>query len=459
MTEPSDNESDKKPTPELATKETNENSGDDTNKEKKKPRSAYFSKARNFVKTKLTPIISLLVVFLIALVIWLSPFLRNYLYEHSQNFSVVFVVALLILAVWHIPKWQMASLKNTQGNTNESEFGRAKERLKLEDDARKTFVQIAGGVLLLIGFYLTYKTLELNRQTLDLNYKTQELSREGQITDRFTKAISQLGDDQITVRLGGLYALERIAKDSPKDHWTVMEILSSYVRDKSPRNVAPQNQETKSLPNEPHRVLKVPTDIQTALTIIGRRNIGLGLERQEPDYIDLSNTALQGVKLNDEFVFRDAPEGSFAYHKQAYFETANFANSDLQVADLRQATFKGAIFSFANLSNANLNFANLSFAIFYNTNLSLANLRETDLSFANLSGADLSYTNLKRASLVQTKGLTMEQLTKAIIDENTRLPAEFENQKSLLLEKSKQQIEGLKKVFGESDLRWKGLID
>lgn len=59
------------------------------------------------------------------------------------------------------------------------------------------------------------------------------LSREGQMTDRYTKAIEQLGSEKLDVRIGGIYALERIALDSAKDHPTVMEVLSTFIREHS----------------------------------------------------------------------------------------------------------------------------------------------------------------------------------------------------------------------------------
>ena len=34
------------------------------------------------------------------------------------------------------------------------------------------------------------------------------------MTDRYTKAIEQLGSDKLDVRIGGIYALERVARDS-----------------------------------------------------------------------------------------------------------------------------------------------------------------------------------------------------------------------------------------------------
>ena len=44
--------------------------------------------------------------------------------------------------------------------------------------------------------------------------RTYRLTKRGQLTDRYMKAVEQLGSDQLDVRLGGIDALERIAKDS-----------------------------------------------------------------------------------------------------------------------------------------------------------------------------------------------------------------------------------------------------
>jgi hypothetical protein len=56
------------------------------------------------------------------------------------------------------------------------------------------------------------------------------LSREGQVTDRYTKAIEQLGSEKLDVCIGGIYALERVARDSARDHPTLMEVLTAFIR-------------------------------------------------------------------------------------------------------------------------------------------------------------------------------------------------------------------------------------
>lgn len=57
---------------------------------------------------------------------------------------------------------------------------------------------------------------------------------QGHITDRFTAAVEQLGSNNMAVRLGAIYALERISRDSRRGHWTIMETLTAYVREHVP---------------------------------------------------------------------------------------------------------------------------------------------------------------------------------------------------------------------------------
>lgn len=87
-----------------------------------------------------------------------------------------------------------------------------------ENEVRGTLLQALAGIVLLAGLYLTYRTFDLNRQ--------------GQVTDRFTRAIDQLGEEsKLDVRLGGIYALERIARDSKRDYGPTMEVLTAFVRE------------------------------------------------------------------------------------------------------------------------------------------------------------------------------------------------------------------------------------
>jgi len=190
-----------------------------------------------------------------------------------------------------------------------------KERIVLESTLTSTLAQILTGGFFFITAYFSWGNLQV------ANAK--------QITERFTQAINQLGSEKIEVRLGGIYALERIAKDSPKDHWTIMEVLTAFVRERSPvsrlqKSNRKQTFLTNFLPSEPSQDTppKIATDLQAALTVIGRRD----LKKKEPHHrIDLSQTDLSGANL------------SFAY---------------LSGANLSSTKLNGANFSFANFSGA-----------------------------------------------------------------------------------------------------------
>jgi hypothetical protein len=107
--------------------------------------------------------------------------------------------------------------------------------------------QILAGTALLAGLYFTWRGQGLTQKGQEATQRNTQrqlqLTEQGQITERFTRAIDQLGatdetGEKLEIRLGGIYALERIDKESPKRayHATVMEVLTAYVRENSRRD-------------------------------------------------------------------------------------------------------------------------------------------------------------------------------------------------------------------------------
>jgi hypothetical protein len=202
-----------------------------------------------------------------------APFLQT-----NPSVVVVLIVSLALplfwLLLWKLPQWQVAAVPEV------------KDRIDLESKSRQTIAQILGGAALLVGLYFTSQTLRT--------------TQEGQITDRFTKAIAQLGDKNLSVRLEGIYALERIAKDSESDHWSVMEVLTAFVREYSHgksnalRAWMPILFEKDQWPEDRARS-KPPADIQAVLTVIGRRTRTFG--NGEMQSLNLRNANLQGADL------------------------------------------------------------------------------------------------------------------------------------------------------------------
>jgi hypothetical protein len=140
------------------------------------------------------------------------------------------------------------------------------------------------------------------------------LTREGQITERFTRAIEQLGathdnrTKNLELRLGGIYALARIARESEEDHWPIMEVLTAYVRQHAPlgpeqdqegaedATAAKKSEEDSRGATEITKVPAPEPDIQAIMTVIRRRTRYYG--HGELEYLDLHETNLTGADLS-----------------------------------------------------------------------------------------------------------------------------------------------------------------
>jgi hypothetical protein len=210
----------------------------------------------------------------------------------------------------------------------------------------------------------------------------QVLIREGQVTDRYNAAVTNIGDDSLEVRLGGIYALQRIMEDSPRDQPTIVNVLSTYIR----THAKNPERETGPLPG--------PTsDVQAALTTLGNRNHAHDRDAQ----VDLHSTNLVSVNLRDADL-RGANLAS-ANLASANVRDADVAGADLRGANLRDANLASATLRGVTSSGADLRDAFLSFAYLRDANLSSVNLRGADLSYADLRGADLAGADLAGADL------------------------------------------------------------
>ena len=290
--------------------------------------------------------------------------------------GIVAGVALAVL--FCLPKWQVKQAKVDQGSLLlDDEYQLA----KLEDEYRRTLAQILGGLGLLYGLSLAERRIVATEENVRVALKNVRVAEEGHITERFTRAIAQLGDhENMAIRLGGIYALERLAKDSEKDHGPVMEVLTAHVREQAPR----PKQDTQEVAGPP------PTDIQAILTVIGRRETTDDNRRNNP--LDLSYTRLGRANLREANLFGANLFG-------ANLRLANLREANLRLANLREANLRLANLDRANLRLANLSEAALSEADLNGTNLSGANLSEAKLSRAWLTGADLSGADLSEADL------------------------------------------------------------
>jgi uncharacterized protein YjbI with pentapeptide repeats len=255
-------------------------------------------------------------------------------------------------------------------------FDKAADELKAQNDVRTTLLQALAGAVLATGAYLTFRQLQHNIQS---SREEHDLDRQGQITERFTHAIDQLGTkDQPEVVLGGIYALGRIAHDSDYYRPIIAEILATYVRTHAPWSESRPDQHKA----EDTLQWRAP-NVQAALAVLGDTTSDMEFDLRGTD---LHEADLKGAKFKDVRLY-----------------AANLQRARLRGADLRDARLDNANLWGAQLQSADLQGAQLERAILQSAHLRGADLRGARLDGANFQGADLRDAQLDRAILQGTR--------------------------------------------------------
>jgi Pentapeptide repeats (8 copies) len=239
----------------------------------------------------------------------------------------------------------------------------------------------AQGQLLTLGAGLFAAGALLAVADFTLSQRTLKLTEQGQVTRRHTEAIEQLGSDRLDVRIGGIYALERVARDSARHHPAVMEVLTAFVREHSHEPWPPPDSDDR----EPERSTR--PDVQAALTVAGHRDAQRDIQPMDLTGTDLTRADLHGAN------FTRADLG------RADLTGADLTRADLTGANLGRADLTGADLTGADLTRARFFFARLFCARLINARLTRADLGGADLTGADLHGADLTGANLGRADL------------------------------------------------------------
>jgi hypothetical protein len=241
--------------------------------------------------------------------------------------TTLLVAALLVTVVWILPSVL----------TEHPRLRDAAARHRAITDTRANLMQLliaigvaAGVVITALTFRLTRRTHESQRVQEQHNY---ELSRNTMLTERYSKAVEQLGHDSIDVRIGAIYALERTARDSVDDHGPIMEVLTAFLREHSAAEGPQLGAASAPEPSTVKRLTVLPDDFrlrpdfQAAATVIGRRNVH---HDHQGSVLQLERVKLQQVRLTG------------AVLTGAMLGWANFAGAELNEAHLEGANLMGA---------------------------------------------------------------------------------------------------------------------
>ncbi|MEE4543339.1 pentapeptide repeat-containing protein [Streptomyces sp. V4-01] len=278
------------------------------------------------------------------------------------------------------------------------------DRLDAVNNVRTALLQVIGGAVVLFGAYATWRQLRVSQEGLDA-------TREGQVTDRFSRAVEQLGGERPDVRIGGIHALWRVADHSVRDHEAVVSIMAAYLRTHLPWPPQEPGAPAADAPINSVRPLETRSaDAQTALTCLGvlgqERPDGwvnvscTDLRRADCDGLWLNGVNLDGACLEAASLYKGNLRGSSLIratlrHAElglAVLRQARLIEADLRGARLLKADLRGADLSGADLREANLRKAGAAGAVFARADLRMADLRgcdlgDTDLRQARLEGA------------------------------------------------------------------------
>jgi len=268
------------------------------------------------------------------------------------------------LLLWKLPQWQTAPWRA---------FLAPRDVLLVENELRQTLVFLIGAAAILAALAVLWRRVAAGERAA---YASLAVAQEAQRSERFIRAVGQLADDRVEVRLGAVYGLEQIAAESEAQYWPIMEVLCAYLRE-----------HTAWEPERPQPV-RLPTDVQAVLTALGRRPRA----HEGDERLDLRRTDLRGADLNGFHLER-------AILREAHLEGASLQGTHLEAADLRGANLSNADLVEANLKGADLREAHLEAAYLVEAHLERADLGGAFMAGAYLGGAHLEGADLGGAHL------------------------------------------------------------
>jgi uncharacterized protein YjbI with pentapeptide repeats len=245
----------------------------------------------------------------------------------SRLARMVLLAVLAGVVLWLVPMLQVELARErlalTEQLTAADRLALEHQLLQAENSARATLGAILAAAGVLLGAAIIWRRFEASREQLG--------------SERAD------GSARTEVRLGGIYALEKLATESEAEYWPVMEVLTAYVRDNAARSQA------EHVP--PAGPLRPRADIQAVLAVLGRRS-PTHSATAEWRLLDLRETDLRGANLSGSRLDGIMLQG-------AHLDQVDATGAVLVRSNLRGTHLAGASLSQANLDGASLARANL----------------------------------------------------------------------------------------------------
>ncbi len=248
------------------------------------------------------------------------------------------------------------------------------------------------------------------------NQRQADTAQRSLVNERYQKGAEMLGHSVLSVRLGGIFALESLARDYPEDyHIQIVELFCAFVRNPTADKQLLLYFEDEDIQEKfPPRLRD---DVQSIMTAIGRRSVEQMVAEAERDYrLDFRAAHLVRLELQDP----------------------NLTGALLQAADLSHAAIrgngtnaylKGVSFRGAILNDARFSFVDLSESVFGNAKLHGAMLQNVVLSGVRFNSGRFSggpATGLTQAQLYAAwASHDNPPLLDGVLDSETGKPLEW----------------------------------
>ena len=241
------------------------------------------------------------------------------------------------------------------------------------------------------------------------------------LNERYQKGAEMLGNNVLAVRLGGIYALERLAADQPEQyHVQVMKLLCAFAR--HPTEDEDYQGKLAEHNANPRNLTSPREDTMAAIEAIGSRDdtrieieksqdfqpnlIGTNLSYAQIRGANLSGTMLNSANLTSASIFSVNLSGAFlrsTIMKNAELYDVDFTDAKAWNVDLSGARMEQRGKPLFDLDHANLSPIQLS-----NGTLSLTQILDADLSgkfiqYANLDRVQVTRSDLSGAHFLGTK--------------------------------------------------------
>ena len=229
-----------------------------------------------------------------------------------------------------------------------------------------------------------------------------DTAQQSLLNERYQRGAEMLGSNTLSVRLGGIYALKRLAAEHPDQyHVQIMELLCAFVREPPEDNASKAGAD---LGEPPHAVATLREDVQAVMDVIAARlPQHLALEGEARFRLDLHGSDLRGARLTGANLV-SAPATDWSGVTMAEILTRG------EATDLSDAKLCSANLTLAELPKANLSSACLCRAWLGHTDLSGAKLTDASLHGALRSGPVLSGATLSSDGSRPAKGIVQSDL-------------------------------------------------